>query len=635
MKTKKVEVPKDFELLPERDNGHNIIRCTKMIKNERDGTTVQCGYTIRNCSNPKAHVCFPGESTTGDAQTLLTQEIACFVGTADLPLQIVEEKYFTNFLKNVLEIGRKYHTAPSETLLPKLNRHSVRDALIQEARKKKEAQLSIRRQENVCSLTIDAGTLYSKHFIDFVISSRINQPFLYKAVEKYFVTLNDYKNITENILIELIEKHHIQVTSIVTDNLYVQVAALAHWYPQSIINTSSNSKIRKLFFFSCLCHTTELIVDSADKNCPEMANISKIVQEMVNLARIPKIATILKVKCPLIAPTRWLSRIDCINFILAKKANLLEICKNVDKLSLSSLQVENVKKTITEDNFTKILDFASIIYPFHVLIKIFEKDKSRQLLAVPLFSCLEESLQKKLNIEKFSAYRNILIALLQQIDLRKRKNMHWELLCAAYALTYEGRIWLRKQIKKGNSSALALTDEELRFSEKLPELDYKPPSSYVENEETDFYMETMINNLENSLPITPENFEQLPVPQRDVLPPTHNSGVFKNITETLKEAAKRLGEDPGDIEETFADFIYLRNPQKYNKISKMYPETFWQYFVLIPKYKAIVNVAIPILTAKASEACVERYFSKQKLVLNYLRLQSKEDLVNARFLLKE
>ena len=52
-------------------------------------------------------------------------------------------------------------------------------------------------------------------------------------------------------------------------------------------------------------------------------------------------------------------------------------------------------------------------------------------------------------------------------------------------------------------------------------------------------------------------------------------------------------------------------------------------------YKAIVNVAIPILTAKASEACVERYFSKQKLVLNYLRLTSKEDLVNARFLLKD
>ena len=186
MKTKKVEIPKDFELLPERDNGHNIIRCTKMIKNERDGTTVQCGYTIRNCSNPKAHVCFPGEPATVDAQTLLTQEIACFVGTADLPLQIVEEKYFTNFLKNVFEIGRKYHTTPLEALLPKLNRHSVRDVLIQEAGKKEEAQLSIRRQENVCSLTIDAGTLYSKHYIDFVISSIINQPFLYKAVEKYY-----------------------------------------------------------------------------------------------------------------------------------------------------------------------------------------------------------------------------------------------------------------------------------------------------------------------------------------------------------------------------------------------------------------------------------------------------------------
>ena len=141
--------------------------------------------------------------------------------------------------------------------------------------------------------------------------------------------------------------------------------------------------------------------------------------------------------------------------------------------------------------------------------------------------------------------------------------MHWELLCAAYALTYAGRIWLRKQILKENPNALALTGEELEFSEKLPELEYKPPSSYVQNEETDIFMETMVKNLENSLTIPPEeNFEQLPIPQRDVVPPTHNSGMFKNITKTLKETASRLGEDPRNIEDTFTDFVYLRNPQR-------------------------------------------------------------------------
>ena len=46
------------------------------------------------------------------------------------------------------------------------------------------------------------------------------------------------------------------------------------------------------------------------------------------------------------------------------------------------------------------------------------------------------------------------------------------------------------------------------------------------------------------------------------MPPTHNSGMFKNITEILKETASRLGEDPRNIEDTFTDFVYLRNPQR-------------------------------------------------------------------------
>lgn len=182
MKTRKNEIPPNFELLQENDHGHNLIRCTSMVKT-KDGSTVQCGYTIRNTSHPKAHVCFPGDPVTGDAQTLLSEEIARFIGTADLPLKIVEEKYFTDFLKKVLDIGRQYHNQRTEELFPKLNRHSVREILVKEAKKKEETQLSIRRQEHACSMTIDAGSLYSKHFIDFVVSSKIQQPFLTKQLK--------------------------------------------------------------------------------------------------------------------------------------------------------------------------------------------------------------------------------------------------------------------------------------------------------------------------------------------------------------------------------------------------------------------------------------------------------------------
>ena len=60
MRRRTVEVPENFELLEEKDSGHNVIRCTLHVKNEKDGKMVQCGYIIGNCSHPKAHVCFPG-----------------------------------------------------------------------------------------------------------------------------------------------------------------------------------------------------------------------------------------------------------------------------------------------------------------------------------------------------------------------------------------------------------------------------------------------------------------------------------------------------------------------------------------------------------------------------------------------
>ena len=128
--------------------------------------------------------------------------------------------------------------------------------------------------------------------------------FLFKAIEKNFVTIEDYKNVTESILTELIETHKIKISSIVSDNLPVQISALAHWVPESLLNTTKNAKIRKIFFFSCLCHTTDLIVSVTEKNCIDLSNLTTLLQKMVTICRIPKISLILQSKCPQMIVTR-------------------------------------------------------------------------------------------------------------------------------------------------------------------------------------------------------------------------------------------------------------------------------------------------------------------------------------------
>ena len=631
----KVSVPPNYEMLDRQDHGHNLIRCTLMLQNEKN-EPIQCGHIIRNTIHPKPHICFPGESNTEEEKCFIMRQIACLIGKADLPLQIVEKPYFIEFINALVKIGKDHSTSSLQSLVPKLTRQKIREVLVQEAQNRTETELSLKRCEEGCTLSIDAGSLNARHFIDYVVSSKITPPFLFKATEKNFVTIEDYKNITEAILTELLEKK-LKIVAIVTDNLYVQVAAMAHWYPDSLLNTSENFKIRQIFFFSCLCHTTDLIVSRAEKKCSILANLTNILQEMVTICRIQKVRAAIGARCPEMVITRWLSRIDSIDFILSNKQKLLEIKTQNDSLGLQAGQIAKYMTYITDENFDKITDLAFLIFPFHSLIKEFEHEKCRQYKAVPYFENLEKYLDILSTQPRFKNYAEIFVEFKQQIHYRKSKTLHWELLCAAYSLTGEGRIWLRRKIHETNPTSIGLSDKERNFVEKIPDFVYKPPmqSKQIEHE-SDLFTETLISNLDDSLhsqEIT--DLIRLGKSQARIAPPTHDLGLYSNIIETLKEAAIRIGESPDDIASVFDDYIFKRILEKEGEIGSIYPELFWNSFVLIPKMKSIVNVATRLLLAKASEACVERYFSKQKLVLNYLRLKSKEDLLNARFQLRE
>lgn len=291
----------------------------------------------------------------------------------------------------------------------------------------------------------------------------------------------------------------------------------------------------------------------------------------------------------------------------------------------------------TEENFLELENLAYIIFPFHILIKEFERDDCMQFRAVPLFEQLVNVLTVLSRDSRFSKYSAIFETFFQQIDYRQRKNIHWELLCAAYSLTYYGRIWLRKKISEENPHSLGISEEEASIKETTPTMFYTPPKAFnPQKKENDEFIELLTSKLDDAP--NEENtidFVKLAYNEREIIPPSHDLGIFQNIVETLKLASKRIGERENDIEDVFSDFIFLRFGQKFTMIQKKHPEEFWKNFVLNPKMKAIVNLAPYLLLARASEAAVERYFSKQKLILNYLRLKSKEDLLNARFQMRE
>ena len=128
--------------------------------------------------------------------------------------------------------------------------------------------------------------------------------------------------------------------------------------------------------------------------------------------------------------------------------------KKIDEFDLNDQQRTLFKSLFTGDGFKFLHDFGRLCYQFYVAIKIFEKNNARQYLAVPVIEQIEENLEKQLDDESLYAYHSTVAEFKKQINIRKKKTMHWELLLSEFSLTPSGRLWLRKKIERNNPRAL-------------------------------------------------------------------------------------------------------------------------------------------------------------------------------------
>ena len=279
-------IPEGFEDTGTKESGHTIIRCKKKLI--IDGNEVQCTFTTRNTKQPKPHTC-RAERFAAPEKVDIMKEVAYFLGSANLSLSKVKEDFFTTFLKQLISYGQIHSTDPIDDLLPTMYPEKIRAEMIDLSKKKFDELIIQAREEPSVCLSLDAGTLSHRHLLDFVIISPSFKPIFYKAVEKTNITTEGYRNIVSEVLNELLNIHKVKVVAIVTDNLPVQITALAHWSPTSVLNTSNDHLIRKILFYPCLCHTTQLIVEDTEKEDSVFAGINGTMREMVTFLRSEKI----------------------------------------------------------------------------------------------------------------------------------------------------------------------------------------------------------------------------------------------------------------------------------------------------------------------------------------------------------
>jgi hypothetical protein len=415
------------------------MRCAKT---DRHGN--RCIHESRFTTNPPAHQCTFQKEKQHQARLPVEQwaslpfnqrlrvEVAALVAITDAPLDIVENPLFLRILDSFADIGKIQ--IGSEGC--KFTRGRTRNAMIEESNRMHEAMIAKFAEMPCVSLTIDAGTIERRHFLDIMLLAPYTKmkPFLYDAIEKATLTAEDYGNIVVTAIKQL-HNRNVKVRSIVGDNLPAQVTALAHWSSRSCLKRCEEPFLHGIKYSPCMCHFIQLVVgDLITGSC--LGNSEDILQKMIIVANFSEVRQITKSRCPQSVKTRWLSRSEALNWLLSREAQLSTMnLRSFPKARRSQFQL-----VITESNFAILSFYHRIIFPFTQAVKFFEQDRVTLCHVHPVMKTLkdhfreQENSQRALNPEYAACYSSALAV----IQRRRSKLLDRNLLKAAFWLTSFG-----------------------------------------------------------------------------------------------------------------------------------------------------------------------------------------------------
>jgi len=276
-------VPPGFQVAGEDKWPRRLMRCT--ICNAEG---VRCTSATRFSSfpadhkhvfdsNPQNQVQIDIEAWSGlTAERQAQIEIACLIGLLDAPLSSGENPAVVGHLNHLIEIARQDPKFSFGKAGCALGRREMTTTLIDQGNRIRDAVLMEYKVEKRASMAIDAATIQGRHFLDLMLLSPVNRPFLYDTAERGSLTQRDYGEIVIDAINSLKERG-ITVKSITGDNLPVQVSALAHWSKKSRLKEEGGF-MAQIKYQPCMCHFTQLCFMGWFKQMPMLTKLDDLLK---------------------------------------------------------------------------------------------------------------------------------------------------------------------------------------------------------------------------------------------------------------------------------------------------------------------------------------------------------------------
>ena len=295
------------------------------------------------------------------------------------------------------------------------------------------------------------------------------------------------------------------------------------------------------------------------------------------------------------------------------------------------------------ERFEILRVFAQAIYPFHCAIKYFEGDSITQAAIFPITNALLKHYESLKDHPLFTPYPGIIESMIEGINHYITECYDWPLLSLCYLATLEGRAWFISDVVGQEFSG-----KWQHFKEVILNFTYSvgdDPTFYDEQREQEVDQQAVPQAEQDVLDDFLEQAEQRLLPDQNVeveevndpiIPPAAKVNIFDSALEALISIAQDLKLNTDVIPTQFATWMFDNDLDSFLWMSREVSiADIWSALSGDYRIKEMRRAVSRIITARATEASVEREFSIEKIILGRLRNRMGGKLLKSRSLLME
>ena len=622
-------------------SGHRMMRClhTKTI----NGVTVQCikRFRVSRTEIPHEHV-YPIPivrpiSDINSSQEAILHALSTMIAACNVSINASQNKAIQEFMCTCITAGQHLPNEKASNLVPSITRTKVTQEIIKEGELlKREALLPFTKM--FVSMMVDATTLVHKRLLCIMLSpnNKSIDPIVYDTVPSPRLRIIDFHDIVLSTIEELAHSG-IKIGAIVGDNCPTQVLALAHWSPSCIFKGHECSAIRGIRFFSCGVHSTALMLSDCLEKIDSLNRLASTLTELITAVNSSLAAEYIG-HCPQPVSTRWLSRIDAIDWLLLHEESLKRFPMR-DDIDLEPAIRRNLSNTFRFERFEEIRLLAKLIYPFYVMTLALEADSSTQAMIIPLTEQMKDYFLSIKDEFIFEDYPELIDSMIKCIDERFAMTYDVQLLFAACLTSIEGRAWFlttiyneedRELYKRWSSRAFKKVNFKYSVSNHHVVFpgeneDVAPPS--VEDDPLlALASETPLVN-DDEANQNDEEGQNPEIPS----PPSGLTTIYDSALHAIMQLCSDLEIDSTSIPSAFSSWLFDHEVDEHLWIHRdAHIADLWKTLSLRADMKIFARVCIRIVGVSASECPVERNFSLEKLILTRLRNRTSSVLLDAR-----